>query len=212
MGITERRTREKEELRAKIMDAATELFVKEGVQSVSMRKIAEKVEYAPSTIYLYFTDKNKLIMTIVEETFQRLSAGLEEVEQRELPPIEGLFSGIRFYIQFGLEHPNHYFLAFCTLPDPASPPEDCRAVQEAGLAALGYLQRALERCIEAGYVARQDIRVLTQSTWVMMHGLTSALIFKKYDEGFPWASDEELIEKTVEIIKHGLLTPVPSKN
>lgn len=212
MGIAERRTREKEELRAKIMDAATELFVQEGRESVSIRKIAEKIEYAPSTIYLYFDDKNKLLMTIVEETFERLSAGLDEVAQRALPPVEALFAGIRLYIQFGIDHPNQYYLAFCTIPDTDLPPESCQGVTEAALRALDHLRRALERCIEAGYIARQDTNVLTQSVWMMMHGLTSAVIFKDYDKGVPWASTEQLVEKTIEILKGGLLTQVPSKN
>lgn len=212
MGVTERRIREKEELRAKIMDAATELFVKEGRQSVSIRKIAEKIEYAPSTIYLYFEDKNQLIMKIVTETFERLEEQLDAVEKQNLPPVEALEAGIRVYIRFGLEHPNHYYLAFCTLPETPELTEDCREALEAGLAALGSLARALTRCMEAGYIPPQDIQVLTQTVWVMIHGLTSSLIYKAYDEGFPWASDEQLIEKTMSIIKNGILRPDFSKN
>ena len=82
----------------------------------------------------------------------------------------------------------------------------------AALRGLDHLRRALGRCIEAGYIARQDTNVLTQSVWMMMHGLTSAVIFKDYDKGVPWASTEQLVEKTTEILKGGLLTQVPSKN
>lgn len=212
MGIAERRTREKEELRAKIMDAASELFVMEGFQNVSIRKIAEKIEYAPSTIYLYFTDKNKLIVTIVEETFRQLSDGLEEVERRELPPVEALFAGIRLYIRFGLEHPHHYYLAFCQLPNHGISPEECRPVQEAGMAALDHLRQALTRCMDARLIPPQDLAVLTQATWMMMHGLTAALISKDYDPEFPWADTEQLIEKTLEVLRIGILTGISSKN
>ena len=57
MGVQERRAREKENIREEILDAARTLFVKEGYENVSIRKIAAKIEYAPGTIYLYFEDK-----------------------------------------------------------------------------------------------------------------------------------------------------------
>jgi AcrR family transcriptional regulator len=212
MGIAERRSREKEELRSRIMDAATELFVKEGFSSVSMRKIAEKIEYAPSTIYLYFEDKNKLMATIVEDTFHQLSALLQENKERNLAPIDGLFAGIRIYIKFGLEHPNHYYLAFCTLPDLNVPSAECKGIQEAGLRALQHLAEALGACMEVGAIARQDITVLTQTVWTLMHGITAALIFKDHDPDFPWAETDQIVEKGVEILRQGILRPVPSLN
>ena len=57
MGIKERRERQKEHLREEILEAARELFLKEGVENVSMRAIAKRIEYSPTTIYLYFKDK-----------------------------------------------------------------------------------------------------------------------------------------------------------
>jgi AcrR family transcriptional regulator len=68
MGVQERRARQKEGVREEILDAARTLFVKEGYEHVSMRKIAEKVEYAPGTIYLYFRDKAEILDRICEET------------------------------------------------------------------------------------------------------------------------------------------------
>ena len=61
MGVQERRAREKKELRQEILDAAREMFVEDGYENVSMRKIAEKIEYSPTTIYLYFRDKADLL-------------------------------------------------------------------------------------------------------------------------------------------------------
>jgi AcrR family transcriptional regulator len=60
MGVKERKAREKETLRQDILDAARELFIREGYQAVSMRKIAEKIEYSPATIYLHFRDKDDI--------------------------------------------------------------------------------------------------------------------------------------------------------
>ena len=72
MGTQERRNREKESLRQEILDAARRLFLKNGFQNVSMRQIAEKIEYSPTTIYLYFKDKSALFRSICEETFGKL--------------------------------------------------------------------------------------------------------------------------------------------
>ena len=69
MGTKERRAREKEQLRRQILVAARELFVNEGYESVSMRKkFANKIEYSPTTIYLYFKDKADLLDSVCKET------------------------------------------------------------------------------------------------------------------------------------------------
>ena len=57
MGIKERQVRQKEVLRQDILDAARDLFIEEGYENTSMRKIAERIEYSPTTIYYYFKDK-----------------------------------------------------------------------------------------------------------------------------------------------------------
>src|SRR2546423_841925 len=99
-----------------IMDAARELFVEEGFENVSMRRIAEKIEYSPTTIYLYFEDKLSLLYAICQETFAKLAKRLEAHGRESADPVETLKKGCRAYIEFGLKHPNHYKLTFITLP------------------------------------------------------------------------------------------------
>src|SRR5215472_12983434 len=112
MGIAERRTRQKEDLRQEILDAARELFVREGYESVSMRKIADKVEYAPGTIYLYFEDKAAILDTLCQQTFTKLRERLEAIHEDQGDPVEALRRGLRTYIQFGLDNPNEYIITF----------------------------------------------------------------------------------------------------
>lgn len=80
------------------------------------------------------------------------------------------------------------------------------------MAALDHLRQALTRCMDARLIPPQDLAVLTQATWMMMHGLTAALISKDYDPEFPWADTEQLIEKTLEVLRIGILTGISSKN
>src|ERR687885_1755275 len=79
MGVQERRAREKQELRQEILDAARELFIREGFENVSMRKIADKIEYSPTTIYLHFQDKADLLDCICEETLGKLQQRLAAI-------------------------------------------------------------------------------------------------------------------------------------
>src|SRR5271168_4346283 len=95
MGVQERRAREKKELRDEILDAARDLFLREGYENVSMRKIAEKIEYSPTTIYLYFQDKSELLDCICEETFARLVRKQTVLEQTVAEPMERLSRSLK---------------------------------------------------------------------------------------------------------------------
>jgi AcrR family transcriptional regulator len=72
MGIAERREREKEALRTLIIEAARDILSEQGLDALSMRAIAERIEYSPATIYLYFRDKDELIREVVCAGFERL--------------------------------------------------------------------------------------------------------------------------------------------
>src|SRR5271157_5193185 len=102
MGVKERRARQKQNVREEILDAARALFVKEGYESVSIRKIADKIEYAPGTIYLYFHDKAEILGRICEETFSKLDRKMEAIRHDTAAPLDKLRRGLRTYIQFGL--------------------------------------------------------------------------------------------------------------
>src|ERR1700739_4768100 len=127
MGVKERREREKSETRDKILDAARELFVSEGYEGVSMRKVAEKIEYSPTAIYVHFADKNELFHELCRIDFARLQ---EVMLSAELPsdPIEKLRQIGRSYIDFGLHYPNHYVFMFMTPHPPHELDEEDREI------------------------------------------------------------------------------------
>src|SRR6202050_4858865 len=140
MGVQERRAREKKELRGEILDAARDLFLREGYENVSMRKIAEKIEYSPTTIYLYFQDKSDLLDCICEETLGRLVRKQNALDQAVTDPVERLRRGLRSYIEFGLKHPNHYKVAFM-MPDPFDDLERCPRAHAMGQRAFDHLRQ-----------------------------------------------------------------------
>ena len=72
MGIFERKERDKQGMRKLILDSAMSLFLEEGFGNVSIRRIAESIEYSPATIYLYFRDKDEILFALHNEGFEEL--------------------------------------------------------------------------------------------------------------------------------------------
>lgn len=179
------------------MDAAREMFVAEGFQSVSMRKIAEKIGYSATTIYLYFKDKNDLLNQICEQTFVRLAQNINAIYRLSDNPLEKLRSGLREYIQFGLKNPSQYELVFIT-PLPREYKPD--GVNN-GEAAFDTLRQVVTECISAELLKHDDAEVISQTLWAAIHGLTSLLI---KHPGFPFVERERLIGDLIDTLIKGI--------
>lgn len=207
MGVTERRAREKEELRQSILDAASDLIVTDGAQNLSIRKIAEKIEYAPSTIYLYFPDKFAILAGISIGMFDELSERMKTIEDSPFPdPIEQFRAKGRCYIEFGLANPSHYQVTFQTAPPPELPMDHpiCQAINQAGCRTFGMLAHKVSDLMEAGLIEKNDPNKVAQSVWLALHGLTSGLIVMGADPHFPWVEREALIDNHLTMILRGI--------
>ena len=201
MGVKSRREREKENLRQEILDAAREMFANEGYQNVSMRKIAEKIEYSPTTIYLYFKDKSDLLHQICEETFARLGQRLSEIADDEPDALQSLRKGLRAYIEFGLEHPNHYEVTFMT-PLTENVGSDNHSFEGSlGQRAFGFLNKGVSEAIATGKLKTGDVDLISQTLWAGVHGLTSLLIGHSK---FPFVEREKLIDSLLDTMLEGL--------
>ena len=115
MGIRERQERDREAVRRAILDAARDLFVTEGYQNVSIRKIAERIEYSPAAIYGYFPSKDDIFYALAEEGFRLLSdpddPGRQERLQ-ELPPLERVRAIFWRLYEFSRDQPQYFALMF----------------------------------------------------------------------------------------------------
>jgi AcrR family transcriptional regulator len=202
VSVKERREREKQELRQEILEAARQLFVEEGYEHVSMRKIADKIDYSPTTIYLYFRDKEDLLHAICDETFARLVAEFQRIKSRTPDPLERLRRIGRAYIEFGLSHPNHYRVAFMT-PHQERPGETPFQYQGSmGEKCFLQLLSTVDECVALGKLPPLNIEAASQALWCAVHGVTSALIsFTK----FPWVGTDRLIGQALEMMLRGLM-------
>lgn len=205
MGVQERRAREKQELRQEILAAARDLFIREGFENVSMRKIAEKIEYSPTTIYLYFQDKADLLDCICHETLSRLESILAALRESNSDIPSRLKEGLAAYIKFGLEHPNDYRVAFMMEIKEFLEPERCVRCHEIGQETFGHLRKDVAECIRLGVFSDRDVEATSQVLWAAIHGLTALLITKHH---MPWADTDTLIDYLIDPLLEGLKSPV----
>lgn len=112
MGIKERRTRERELLREDILLAAKNIAMQEGWQGVTVRKIAEKIEYTPPIIYEYFQDKDALFREIKREGLQKLLAQYQMVLAASQNSTEVLTNLALAYWDFAWENPELYKIMY----------------------------------------------------------------------------------------------------
>jgi AcrR family transcriptional regulator len=209
MGVKERREREKSETRDKILDAARGLFVTEGYEGVSMRRVAEKIEYSPTAIYVHFADKNELFRELCRQDFARLQ---EVMQSADMPadPIERLRQIGRNYIQFGLRFPNHYVFMFMTPHPPQEPDEEDREIMgNPEKDAYAMLKWAVQEAINAGCFREevQDAELVSQTLWASVHGVISLNIAKCTDPWVEWRPLEDRAEMMLDITLRGLLLP-----
>jgi AcrR family transcriptional regulator len=165
-----------------------------------MRKIAQKIEYSPTTIYLYFKDKDEIIQQICDQTFALLSRKLAEVIVTQTDPIERLKVGLKAYIDFGIQHPIHYRV---TLMMPADREHHKDHEDSEGWKSFEFLVQAVTSCIHANLFRETDVLAISQVIWTAIHGVTSLLISQ--GECFPWVERSRLIDMAVDNTVRGFL-------
>jgi AcrR family transcriptional regulator len=203
LSIQTRRARQRQSLRQEVLDAARDIFVKEGYKGLSMRRIANKIDYSPTAIYLHFKDKRELVFSLCEETFSRLVRELERLGD-DKDPVVRLKAGLRRYVDFGLHNPQHYLATFVIPHEDGSDPKmAAQHYQEDnfGMRALGLLRTRIAACIAANKLRKLDVELATRTLWSAVHGITSLLIV--FPE-FPWGDRDALIDQVIDAAVDGL--------
>ena len=160
MGIVERKEREREEMRKLILDGAQKLFLENGYDKVSIRNIADAIEYSPATIYLYYKDKNELLFALHQRGFVKMVGEFLPLQQLA-DPFEKLVEMGRSYIRFAIDNPELFDLMFI-MTAPMDTLEKENWVE--GDEAFGLLMRVVQECMDAGIFRHHDV----QSTAMMI--------------------------------------------
>lgn len=199
MGVIERRERERGEVRRKILDAARDLFASEGYDRITMRRIAEAIEYSPTTIYNHFEDKDDLILALCHEDFGRLLAVFDTQEPVD-DPVERLRRLGHAYASFARQSPNHYRFMFMTK-------RACHPLDESapGWQTFARLRSVVAEAVESGRFVKGDVDTLAQVLWASVHGAVALLITYE-PEQFPCVPPApDLVEQTIDNAIRGVL-------
>ncbi len=174
MGISERKARERKELRERILQAAEEVFVEEGYENAKIRSIAEKIEYSPGTVYLHFKQgKEELFYEIHARQMDRFYQELKPLAEIE-HPVERLRAFGRCYIQMALEHPKQYDLMFVSRIPLRMIPADEKWSEVENL--FGFFQDTVRQCIDGGHFPNAtDLPKTVMSVWSMVHGAVTLM-------------------------------------
>jgi len=207
MGVKERREREKSETRDKILDAARELFVTEGYEGVSMRRVADKIEYSPTAIYVHFADKQELFRELCHRDYARLAEVLQS-SAATADPIERLRSIGGIYVEFGVRYPNHYKFMFMT-PHPGQALDEVDREMHGNPEKDGYalLKWAVQQAIGAGCFREgmDDAELISQTLWASVHGVISLEIAKGCDAWVDWRPMPDRAAMMLDVTLRGLL-------
>jgi len=184
MGIAERKEKQKQDIRKAILDASMKLFTEQGYDSVSIRKIADLIEYSPTTVYLYFKDKNEILFNLHEIGFQKMAEYNIELWTIKNPLVR-LHKMGENYIRFGLENPECYNLMFVL----QAPMEALNGMENcdwrSGDQALGRLKETLQECIDKNLIEKADVDSMAMAIWGMVHGMVSLAVSKRLEKLAP---------------------------
>jgi AcrR family transcriptional regulator len=192
MGISERKTKEKLELKALILAAARKLFLEKGIEETSIRNIAEAIEYSPATIYLYYKDKDEILHDIHTQGFQELGAKMS-VLLAVSDPMERLKALGRVYIDYAMQNTEMYDLMFIAKA-PMNYIEKLHQQEwQEGKRAFDFLMLTVAECIAAGRFKGHEPEPLSYMIWSCVHGMV-ALEIRDRCKGISCADPERIFQ------------------
>jgi AcrR family transcriptional regulator len=185
MGIPERKEKQKLEIKKAILDASMKLFMEQGFENVSIRKIADLIEYSPTTVYLHFKDKNEILFNLHEIGFQKMAEYTTDLGTIKNPLVRLAKMG-EYYLKFGLENPAYYELMFI-LKAPMEALENLvdNCEWKSGDQALGRLKETLQECMDKKLIEKGDVDAMAMAIWSMVHGMVALAIRDRFDKLVP---------------------------
>jgi len=160
-----------EQQRDRILAHACELFLRDGLEGFSMRKLARAVGVTAPALYRHYESKEHVLHDVVGEAYRRMAQYLYRALQGRTP-LERLLMASEGYLDFGLEHPRLYDALFASpeLVGLGNLPED---VEAQGCAVGQFWNDRIRECMDAGIIRRTDPGGVGLTMWAHAHGLVS---------------------------------------
>ncbi|MGG3468310.1 TetR/AcrR family transcriptional regulator [Neobacillus pocheonensis] len=200
MGTKERRKREIEEMRLEIIEAAVQLFLTDGYENVSMRKIAQQIDYSATAIYKYFANKEEILIHLLKHGYSIFLTSLKEgvAKSKSLDAGERLNASLYAYIDFGLKYPEYYRLIFI---ENLHQLQKVMTEEDDRVRGFVLLTEMVMAAMNEGVLRKHDAQMVAQSLWASLHGITSLLITFP---DFSWHEKENFVTFQVDTMIKGL--------
>jgi AcrR family transcriptional regulator len=177
-------------MKAQIAEAARGLFMAEGYAAVSMRRIAAGVGCAPMSLYTYYPAKIDILRHLWAEVFDGLFSDLREIADRNLEPLEKLLAVSRHYVQYWLEHPDHYRMVF--MSEGVSQPQVSVFVEGDDVSA--QFQLFFKLVAQTTTEDEIGVKRLGESLICALNGISHCQITMS---GHPWSPADQLVTTIV---------------
>lgn len=183
MGIKERREREKQITRQSILTAAHQIARQEGWPALTIRKVADAIEYSTPMIYEYFANKEEILLELMRDGYRQLIASTQQARFSTEDRRERLFKIVDAYWDFAQSNPELYQIMNGLGGVPLDIQETARVGREAGRVSL----EALEDWAQENGIVLEDAFGAIEIAWGLMHGIVSLTLVERIEGGEPRA-------------------------
>ncbi|MFC4160595.1 TetR/AcrR family transcriptional regulator [Chitinimonas lacunae] len=205
MGIADRKRRDREALRQKVLDAARELYAEGGYDALTVRAIANRIEYSTTVIYSLFEDKDALLRALSDADFAVLTERLVAGDRPDAPPAQRILLLARNFTRFAVEHPEQYKLIFVNPVPPYSPEEAAAERGNPSQDAYAFARLAFRSLAETTpTLVEKDPDVLVQLFWGALHGLISLHVVMGDEPWVEWKPLDQLVSAAMHALLRGL--------
>jgi AcrR family transcriptional regulator len=187
--------------RAEILKAAERIFVADGYEGATIRKIADEVGVSSTCLYMHFHDKDQILLQICTAAMEELLAVNSEISSLPLSPVERVRMMLRAYVDFALRNPNAYRLIFCS-PSTDGPAHKAATSHELGTECAERFSGVVREIAAEGRLRAGDPQTVTRALWAACHGLATLMITKP---SLDWAPAEQMTEVLVDGLLFGLI-------
>lgn len=187
--------------RAEILAAAERIFIAEGYEGATIRKIADEVGVSSTALYMHFPDKGCILLEICERTLRQLLETNTEIAAKPLDPVVRVKMMLEAYMRWGLEHSNAYQLVYSQARPLSAQvwPED---TVDLSTQCYEIFSGVVREIAASGRLRTGTADSAAQAMWMSCHGVVALLSARPT---FAWCAQEELMQVTLDGLLNGLV-------
>ncbi|NQY96615.1 MAG: TetR/AcrR family transcriptional regulator [Henriciella sp.] len=165
--------RRRNKIRARILSAAETVFAREGAEGLSIRRLAENIDYSPAAIYKYFSSKDELVDELKESFFELILENVHRIADTSTPFADRARDCLSTYIRVAVAKPHHYAAAFAGESGGTGPVDNEPGFDQSKKGrAFNVLRGMIAEGVEIGaFRSDLDPSLAAKSAWASMHGL-----------------------------------------